>query len=324
MVVPLARIQHCTFAATGKPSSVQCRNSDRIVGLFGPKTTISFKVDKSKNADILISKIAAIVACDALVFDLGLGKGVTMKLVFVPAGKFMMGSLKTEAFRSKDEGPLREVTISKPFYMGVYEVTQAQWYTVMGTKPWKDRIDSKAGVDKAASCVNWKDAAKFCEILSKKTGKKVTLPTEAQWEYACRAGSKTTYCYSDDALKLGDYAWYSANAYRKGEMYAHAVGRLKPNVFGLYDMHGNVWEWCRDWYEEKFYAKAKNIDPENTTKPRIVCRVLRGGSWFVDPENCRSAVRSRISTVLRDGCIGFRVVVSPDTGAFGSRRQNIK
>jgi formylglycine-generating enzyme required for sulfatase activity len=246
---------------------------------------------------------------------LDLGKGVTMKLVLIPAGKFLMGSPKTEAGRNDHtEGLQREVTISKPFYMGICEVTQAQWRSVMGTSPWDGRKHAKSGADNAASYITWASASKFCRILSKKTGKSVTLPTEAQWEYACRADTRTAYSFGDDASNLRDYAWcYDNVASIKGEGYVHAVGRKKPNDWGLYDIHGNVWEWCRDYYDKNFYAKAKHVDPENTTK--AMDRVARGGSWV--ERNCRSARRyamfsnSRIHFVQN---YGFRVVVELGSG----------
>ncbi|MDP6043968.1 MAG: formylglycine-generating enzyme family protein, partial [Phycisphaerae bacterium] len=213
---------------------------------------------------------------------------------------------------SSDEKPVHQVTISKPFYMGIHEVTQSQWKAVMGTEPWVGKTYAKSNGSHAASYISWDDTIKFCETLSKKTGKKVTLPTEAQWEYACRAGSKTAYYFGDDASKLGDYAWYSDNAYKQDEKYAHGVGQKKPNAFGLYDMHGNVYEWCSDWYDEKFYAKAKNVDPENTTK--ATARVLRGGSWSYFPGICRAANRDGFTAVYRNCILGFRVVVVSGSG----------
>ena len=238
---------------------------------------------------------------------LDLGRGVTLKLVLIPAGEFMMGSPKTDPDRYDDEGPQRKVTISKPFYMGVYEVTQAQWRRVMGVEPWKGRRWTKPGDNNAASHLNWNDASRFCQMLSKKIGRTVALPTEAQWEYACRAGSKAPY-------RLGDYAWYDRNAYDTGEKYVHAVARKKPNAFGLYDTRGNVWEWCRDWYDKRFYAQANNVDPENTTVSKA--RVLRGGSWCSADEYCRSAYRYRFTPSCRNYYpFGFRVVVEVASGA---------
>ena len=267
---------------------------------------------------------------------LDLGKGVMMKLVRIPAGKFLMGSKfspeeialmyrrSEEGHANANEHPRHEVTISKPFYMGVCEITQAQWRTVTGAEPCDGRCSSaKLGTDNAACCISWDDANRFCEILSKKIGKKVALPSEAQWEYACRAGSKTIYCFGDDISKLVDYAWYCDNAEMVRKGYAQTVGQKKPNAWGLYDMHGNVWEWCRDWYDEKYYARAKRIDPENTTEARL--RVLRGGSFLDNSEYCRAANRIGWTTnfVNRSGRVrssggyhsGFRVVVIASSGA---------
>jgi len=252
---------------------------------------------------------------------LDLGNNITMKLVRIPSGKFLMGSPEAESDRDDDEGPQREVTISKQFYIGIYEVSQSQWYAVMGSEPWKGRwYCDKAGPGTPVCCLDWNDANKFCEMLSKKTGKKVVLPTEAQWEYACRAGTGTEYHFGDDASKLGDYAWFDKNASNKEEDYPHIVGQKKPSVWGLYDMHGNVWEWCRDWYDPKYYTRAKDVDPENTTEARY--RVLRGGSWLDPRGACRAATRVGGSNSggknrllgryrLRGGFhSGFRVVIA--------------
>ncbi|MCP4404271.1 MAG: formylglycine-generating enzyme family protein [bacterium] len=237
---------------------------------------------------------------------LDLGKGVTMKLAFVPAGKFLMGSSKTDPLGEVNERPRHEVTISKPFYMGVYEVTQAQWRAVMGTEPWDDKFGAKSGDNNTANYISWDDASRFCKLLSEKSGKKVSLPSEAQWEYACRGGSKMAYCFSDVVSKIGDYAWYRDN-YNEKEDYARPVGQKKANAFGLYDMHGNVWEWCRDWFDEKAYAKAKDVDPENTREGSV--RVIRGGSWDSPPRNCRAAYRLRIIPAVYNCYRGFRVIV---------------
>ncbi len=249
---------------------------------------------------------------------LDLGAGATMKLALVPAGSFLMGSKLSAAevariFKGKeerftDEHPRHEVTISRSFYMGIHEVTQAQWRAVMGTEPWKGKISGKPGDSNAASWMDWHEANEFCRKLSEKTGRKIALPTEAQWEYACRAGTSTVFCFGDDPSKLGDYAWYHDNSRKTGEAYAHPVGRKKPNAWGLYDMHGNVWEWCRDWYAKDFYAKGKKVDPENATESKR--RTVRGGSWHNSPLLSRSAGRnSWCSSDYRHYNYGFRVMV---------------
>ena len=251
------------------------------------------------------------LSSDTKSLDFHFSNGVTMKLVRIEAGKFTMGSPETEKDRSKDEGPQRRVTISTPFYMGVTEVTQAQWQAVMNTQPWEGQTYVKAGADNAASWISWDNAAAFCKALSKKAGRAVRLPTEAEWEYACRSGTTTAYGFGDDSSNLGDYAWYGGNAYNMDDKYAHPVGVKKPNAWGLYDMHGNVWEWCADWYADS-YANADTRDPKGPSSGEA--RVLRGGSWDGHPQNCRAAYRYGDSPGGRDIDSGFRVVVLPGVG----------
>ena len=234
---------------------------------------------------------------------LDLGKGVTMKLVLIPAGTFVMGSPETETERMDTEGPRRQVTISKPFYMGVYEVTQAQYESVVGKN-----ISKFKGPQNPVELVFWSNATAFCAALSMKTGRVVGLPTEAQWEYACRARTETSFSFGDNAKDLYAYAWYEANSAQR----THPVGQKKPNAFGLYDMHGNVMEWCHDWYAWNFYAKAKNVDPENTAETRS--RVVRGGAWNTGPRDCRSARRYTYDPDTRGHQCGFRVVLAPGSG----------
>jgi formylglycine-generating enzyme required for sulfatase activity len=220
---------------------------------------------------------------------LDLGGGVTMKMVLIHPGKFMMGEEKDQ----------HEVTITKPFYMGVTEVTQAQYEAIMGTNP-----SNFKGATNPVDTVSWNDATEFCKKLSEKTRQTVRLPTEAEWEYACRAGTKTAFSFGDTDTGLGDYAWYSGNS---GST-THPVGQKKPNAWGLYDMHGNVWEWCADWYGD--YAKGAATDPQGPASG--TSRVLRGGSWYGDPTHCRSAYRYNdfVIPVSRFIICGFRVVVS--------------
>ena len=242
--------------------------------------------------------------------SLDLGNGVSMKLALIPAGTFKMGNHDTQAGTLKkvggkeehleDEYPAHEVTISKPFYMGIYELTQAQWKAVMGTEPWmtKTALGYAAAQprpenidDYPAVWMNSYDAIEFCRKLSKKTGMAVSLPTEAQWEYACRAGTTTTFSFGDDLSKLIDHGWYGGLKDGQKEDYAHRVGQRKPNPWGLYDMHGNVWEFCSDWYDKDFYSRSPRVDPENTTETEL--RVLRSGSFHSVPTVSRSAQRAR-------------------------------
>jgi len=261
---------------------------------------------------------------------LDLGNNVKMRLVLIPAGKFMMGSPATEAGRRGDEGPQHEVTISKPFYMGVFEVTQEQYEQIMGQNPSRFK-----GAKNPVETVSWDDAVEFCRKLSARTGKKVMLPTEAQWEYACRAGTTTTF-HTGDALKPGQanagftynpgvwdriMAWVGISSAQK-TIQTTPAGSFSPNGFGLYDMHGNVCEWCSDRYADSYanlpagQAGAKNQDPTGPDSGSF--RVLRGGCSGNDPHHCRSASRNWISPGDRSNDVGFRVAVDLPTSHAGS------
>jgi len=229
---------------------------------------------------------------------LDLGKGVAMDLSLIPAGKFTMGSPEGEEDRQPDEGPPHDVTISKPFYMGVYEVTQEQYEAITGANP-----SYFKGAKNPVEQASWDEAVEFCKKLSAKTGKAVRLPTEAQWEYACRAGTKTRFGVCDKDADLNEYGWSAANS----ECKTHPVGQKKPNAWGLYDMHGNVQEWCNDWYAET-YAGAGTSDPQGPSTGQS--RVLRGGCWDFIPASCRSTFRQFFyPSGYRNGKYGFRVVV---------------
>lgn len=230
---------------------------------------------------------------------LNLGGNVTMKLVLIPAGKFMMGSPANEKDRSDNEGPQRMVTITKPFYMGIYEVTQEQYKQIMGKNP-SDHKRPRNPVER----VSWDEAVEFCQKLSQKTGKTVRLPTEAEWEYACRAGSKTPF-NTGETIRTDQ-----ANCSSKlGDLHGEtmAVGRFKPNDWGLYDMHGNVWEWCSDWFNKDYYENAKKAGPQGPASGAY--RVVRGGYYGSFPQSCRSACRDWIDPGFRLISLGFRVSV---------------
>jgi formylglycine-generating enzyme required for sulfatase activity len=223
---------------------------------------------------------------------------IGMKLVYIPAGEFMMGSPSSESLRGRDEGPQHRVKISKGFYIGQTEVTQAQYRAVMGTNP-----SHFQGDNNPVENVSWNDALTFCRKLSEKKSKTYTLPTEAQWEYACRAGSTTAFSFGNSQSSLRNYAWYSRNS----DFKTHPVGQKQPNAFGLYDMHGNLWEWCQDWYEPDYYSNSPLVDPISVSFGSY--RVLRGGSWLLGPALCRSAIRYGDAPDNWNGNNGFRVVV---------------
>jgi formylglycine-generating enzyme required for sulfatase activity len=252
-------------------------------------------------------------------------KGQTF--VLIPPGKFTMG----EGDKSV------EVTLGKPFLLGQTEVTNAQWMAVMGSVPSKWKDDGRP-----VETVDWKSVAEFCYKLSempeeKNLGRVYRLPTEAEWEYACRAGTMTDYSFGDDESILGEYGWYANNSGKKpldanalleslrdlnsGEYdwgtyisrlsdnncQTHVVGQKKPSAWGLHDMHGNVWEWCSDWHGQ--YGSDVQTDPRG---PYLASdRVVRGGSWYEDIRYCRSAYRYRLDASRRNSTLGFRLALSP-------------
>jgi formylglycine-generating enzyme required for sulfatase activity len=198
-----------------------------------------------------------------------LPNGVTLEMVSLPAGQFLMGSSESDSKK-----PKHQVKVNS-FAIGKYPITQAQYQAVMGTNPSYFENSPQNPVEQ----VSWDDAQAFCQKLSEITGKNYRLPTEAEWEYACRAGTTTHYYFGDDANQLGNYAWYDENSNNK----THPVGQKKPNAWGLYDMSGNVWEWCED-------------------------SCLHGGSWHIFPIYCRSAYRLRNNPLIHYNDFGFRVV----------------
>lgn len=227
---------------------------------------------------------------------------VGIEMVRVPAGKYLMGAPASEEDRSNDEGPQHEVRVSS-FYMGKYEVTQAQWQAVASLP--KVRMDLKPnpayfkGEDLPVEQVSWEDAVEFCARLSKATGKTYRLPTEAEWEYAARA--MTTGPYAGD--EVDEMGWYDSNSANT----THPVGRKKANGFGLYDMHGNVWEMCMDWYSENYYTQSPGTDPAGPSSGSD--RVGRGGGWGNDARGLRVANRSRSAPGSRSNRdLGFRLV----------------
>lgn len=215
-----------------------------------------------------------------------------MEFVLIPSGTFNMGSDTGDA----DERPVHQVTISKAFYMGKYEVTQGQWQAVMGANPSASPGDANRPVDQ----VSWNDAQAFLSKLNAmEGGQRYRLPTEAEWEYAARAGSTTIFGFGNDPKSLGEYAWYRGNAAR----HSHPVGQKRPNAWGLYDILGNVWEWVQDW--DGKYAAGPVTDPPGPNTGTY--RMRRGCGWNNEANVCR--VANRYSVVgYRDDFLGFRVV----------------
>lgn len=250
---------------------------------------------------IIVLALAAILGggCgpkETIVLDIpGTTAQIMMRLI--PAGTYTMGSPDWEVDRSSNEGPDHIVHISNPFYIGIYEVTQDQWDKVMGNNP----SEFPAAASPVES-VSWNDCQDFISELNTMNIGTFRLPTEAEWEYACRAGSSTRYYFGDDPgySEIGDYAWYDGNSSDT----THAVGQKEPNAWGLYDMHGNVWEWCSDWYDA--YDSAQQIDPEGPSSGSN--RVFRGGAWYNVPQFSRAAARSGVMPTYTDIHLGFRLV----------------
>jgi len=275
---------------------------------------------------------------------------VGIKLVYIPPGKFTMGSPETEPGRDAQETP-HEVELTKGFYMSAYEVTVGQFKQfVAETKfqtdgerdgkgaygineagkieemharftwrsPGFEQTDEHAVVD-----VSWSDAKAFCKWLSEKEKKTYRLPTEAEWEYASRAGTKTAYSFGNDPEDLAEFGnvadatarakypgWTIGIKAKDGYVFTAPVGQFKASGFGLCDMHGNVWEWCEDWYVPNSYPKEKQIDPTGPASGNA--RVQRGGGWSSDAKRARSAARVGRDPVAYRGCyLGFRVVQIP-------------
>lgn len=229
-------------------------------------------------------------------------------LVFIPPGTFWMGSPTNEVDRF-DEGPQRAVTISLGFWMGKYEVTQGEYLAVMGSNPSDFKGDSNRPVEQ----VTWFNATNYCGKLTQReraagripAGSQFRLPTEAEWEYACRAWTSTRFSYGDDLgyTDLTDYAWYVANSGGT----THPVGQKLPNLWGLYDMHGNVWEWCQDWFTGPLPSGIA-VDPKGPASGSE--RVTRGGSFLNDGRLCRLSIHGHISPDERANLQGFRVVLA--------------
>jgi serine/threonine-protein kinase len=246
-----------------------------------------------------------------------------MKLVRIAPGKFFMGSPQDDPNHRDNETPAHEVTITQPFYLAAHLVTvrnfrdfvEATGYQTEAEKDGDTHIGQywlkpgwKPTDTHPVACLSWNDATAFCAWLTKKENRTYRLPTEAEWEYACRAGTKTVYFFGDDDAQLDEHGWHRRNSGDK----AHPVGELKPNPWGLYDMHGNLLQWCGDWYDAKFYDKSDGDDPRGPTHGSH--RVLRGGSWNSTAPECRSAYRAyNMPNTRSSDRGGFRVVlVSPD------------
>jgi formylglycine-generating enzyme required for sulfatase activity len=298
-----------------------------IVFLVGWATWLACPVGHTKPA-------APGVAAGPVVGPKRIKNSIGMKLVLIPAGKFWMGSPRAELDRYDNEGPLHEVEITRPFYLGTYEVTQEEYEEVLGanpsffcaTGPGKDLVKGLDTSRFPVECVSWLYAVGFCKKLSdlpeeKKAGRVYRLPSEAEWEYACRGGAngKDRPPFHFGAALSAKQANFNGNfpygEAAKGPYLRRTttVGSYPANAFGLMDMHGNVWEWCSDWFSRDYYSRSPGKDPRGPATGSS--RVLRGGSWLYRGKSARSANRLSCPPREFDNYIGFRVVCVPAAGA---------
>jgi len=268
------------------------------------------KVDLGKVLDEVLVSAPAASGPKTLTNSLG------MTFVLVPAGKFMMGSPADEPGRRANEGPAHEVVIGNAFYLGIHPVTQSAYLAVIGKNPSRFHAAEGGGPDYPVESVSWTDAIAFCQRLSDRPEERAArrryrLPTEAEWEYASRAGGSTPFAFGNSFdSRQGNFD--SAYPYGSAEP-AAKIGRTSPvtnypaSAWGLHDMHGNVWEWCSDWYGEAYYATFPLRDPPGPIDGKF--RVLRGGSWKNQGIACRAAYRNALAPHQRDSATGFRVVL---------------
>ncbi len=247
------------------------------------------------------------------------GSELGMDLILISPGRFCMGTPRSVRPLYNNEWAV-DVTLTRPFYLGKTEVTQQQWQAVMGTAPWNGKRMIREGDDYPATHISWDDAQEFCRKLSAREQRRYRLPTEAEWEYACRAGATTRFPWGDwDGAPLGEYAWYDENAWEANERYPHRVAQKKPNALGLHDMHGNVWEWCEDVYYWKLPGGA---DPLVTEGGAL--RVNRGGGWATGDDDCGSTRRFANVPWFGDGVLGFRVALAIDAPPTAVKQSKAK
>ncbi len=231
--------------------------------------------------------------------------GATMEFAWIEPGTFTMGSPAAEASRGEDEGPQHGVVITRGFYLGIYEVTQGQWEAVMGTIPWARQSYVEANALHPAVNISWNEVQLFVQNVNRAAGDSLyRLPSEAEWEYAARAATNTRWSFGDAESQLGDYAWYRDNAWDAGLQYAQPVGSKRPNAWGLYDMHGNVYEWVQDRYGN--YNNLTRTDPEGPETGSN--RIVRGGDFSDSAAVSRSANRGRLAAGSRSIGLGFRLL----------------
>ena len=264
-------------------------------------TTCTFEtVNVDSNGEIIVRQSGS-----ASCLTQTLNPEISLDLMLIPGGTFMMG----DGRHHPDEQPIHQVTVPS-FYIGKYAITQAQYRSVLG-----DNLDVGVGADYPIDQINWHDALAFCSKLSQQTGREYMLPTESQWEYACRAHTATNFHYGDtitpDLVNYNGEYPYQGAPIGQNRAQATPVGTFPPNRFGLYDMHGNVWEWCLDPYQPNYQTAPSDGSAvaDSSSLASNSKRVMRGGAWDYVAKGCRSAVRCSLDPDLRLAGCGFRVVL---------------
>jgi formylglycine-generating enzyme required for sulfatase activity len=229
--------------------------------------------------------------------------------VWVEPGTFEMGSPESESGRETDESPQHEVTISTECHMGKYAVTRGQWEDIMGTAPWEGQSRVPSSPTFPAVFVSWNDVQEFITRINASDGDwTYRLPTEAEWEYACRAGTTAMWSFGEDRHAMGEHVWYVDSDAAEEDQTPREVGTKLPNPWGLYDMHGNVWEWCQDIYREDYYADSPAVDPRGPDGEPDSSRVVRGGYFRYFTRHSRSASRNTRKPEDRQRALGVRLV----------------
>lgn len=275
-------------------------------------------VEKGERNTSLASTIKAKIVLSPNAYkpgELRSDNGLMMRLIYCPSGEYLMGCPEGEPDTEPDETPQQSVALTNGFWIGQYEITQAEFLQVTGKAPWENQPFAKDIPDAAASYISWDDADDFCKKFTKKEREEgrlgedevYRLPSEAEWEYAGRAGSQTRYSFGTDVAKLDEYAWFKDNTHFGDERYTHRVGQKKPNPWGIFDIHGNAWEWCLDRFSDKRFG---GINPIGNAKGKH--RVLRGAGWTSTASNCRISDRDALLPNLAKYYIGFRIVRAND------------
>jgi formylglycine-generating enzyme required for sulfatase activity len=291
-------------------------SGDRLTGRLQPPE-IQFQSNSGERVVLPGEKLSKIVLGRRESGPAGSAAGPPAKIpgfVWIPPGQFKLGTPAEEAGRDPDEGPLTHVTIRQGFWMSQHEVTQAEYQRETGLNPSTTVGDPKRPVEK----VNWFEAMDYCHKVTQRAEQEgylprqhvVRLPTEAEWEYACRSGTTTRFSYGDDlnGTQLSEYAWFTRNS----DSATHPAGSKRPNPWGLFDLHGNVWEWCLDRWEDGLPGGSIT---NAAVSAKGSLRVARGGSWLYEAKACRSGNRDDYSPWDRCSDIGFRVVIAPVPGA---------